>query len=626
MVTKRHRLRRGRKAAGALAVVGASLFGGQVARAEAYNPITPSQAGTTVTLTGKDMTVDQVVQIARYGAKVRLSDAARQRSDDAYGLLLEGAREGIPIYWFNRGSGSNRLTVIFEGDPLSEKNKAFLSADQLRTFARGASAGTGPEVSDEEIVRAMMAVRANAMTYEAASPQLTQMLQDLLNHDITPVVQSRGTPGEGDLPQLANVEGTMVGKGDAYFHGVRMSAAQALAQAGLKPLEPFAADDAALTSSNSYTEGQSALLLSDARRTLDWADVIYAMDLNGMNSSITPLSSPVQSNRPFKWLNYDAARVLKMINGSYLFAADPKRIIQDPESLRASSQRQGSAWQAYDQLEQSLLLQINSSDHNPAVRPGVSPSDAPELSTPQFMQFYVKGGPNSHGQHGYILSNANWDPYPLVNDVEAFTNAMANMDAAIGQRIQRFTNPFFTVIGSSDLLSATESSNVAPRGSDYTIGDLTAEIQSLVNPVPAQGNALVRTVEDLQAEGRIKTSRARLMVDDTLQLLAQDILTASYWMNIRQIEDSKRAFGPTPTAAWQAFRRVVPWQAGSRPEVPPGTLASLFLSANDPAAFIGQPGGAARRTTATSPSAVRRLKARRATLVRLGHERPKRLP
>ena len=71
----------------------------------------------------------------------------------------------------------------------------------------------------------MMVVRANAMTYNAPSPQLSQMLLDLLNKRITPVVQSRGTLGEGDLAQLGNIGATMVGAGDAYYQGVRMPAA-----------------------------------------------------------------------------------------------------------------------------------------------------------------------------------------------------------------------------------------------------------------------------------------------------------------------------------------------------------------------------------------------------------------
>src|SRR5262249_34995472 len=147
-----------------------------------------------------------------------------------------------------------------------------------------------------------------------------------------------------------------------------------------------------------YASGPTALMLHDARAVLEWADLAYAIDLNGMNSSITPLSRPVQLNRPFKWLNWDAARVLDALKGSYLFENDPKRIIQDPESLRASSIRQGSAWQAWAVLRQDELLQINSSDHNPAVRVGMSPQDSWELNTPQLLKYYVKGGPESHGQ------------------------------------------------------------------------------------------------------------------------------------------------------------------------------------------------------------------------------------
>src|ERR1700683_3958584 len=71
-----------------------------------YHAITPSMADQTVVLTGRDLTIDQVVQVARYGAKVALSAEARQRSADAHALLLEAAAEGVSVYWFNRGSGS----------------------------------------------------------------------------------------------------------------------------------------------------------------------------------------------------------------------------------------------------------------------------------------------------------------------------------------------------------------------------------------------------------------------------------------------------------------------------------------------------------------------------------------
>jgi histidine ammonia-lyase len=552
-----------------------------------YHPIVPSQADKTIVLTGKDLTIEQVVDVARHGAKVALSPEARQRSADAHALLLEAAAEGVSVYWFNRGSGSGRERFIFTGDPLSPQNRKFLEERQLAIFRRGALAGMGPEISDEEIVRAMLVVRANTMSFEAASPQLTQRLLDLLNDRITPVVQSRGTVGEGDLGPFTNVGAVMVGAGNAYYQGERMPAAEALKRAGLAPLAPFGADDSELESTNSYATGRVALLLYDAREALSWADLVYAIDLNGMNSSVSPLSQPVQANRPFKWLNWDAARVLGMLKGSYLFELDEKRIIQDPESLRASSIRQGSAWQAWAQLRDVTLIQMNSSDHNPAVRVGASPSDSWELSTPQLAQFYVKGSARNHGQHGFIFSNANWDPYPMANQVEAFTIALANMDTAVAQRMLRFTNAFFTVITPSDESPGEPGRFHLTQGSEIDAVALMQEIQGMINPVPPEGNALIQNVEDMQTQTRLKISRARTVVEDTIDLLAEDLLTGTYWLDLRKSQNPNRAFGDSPTAVWSAFRATLPFNGNgaSSASQPIHEIAAAFIRSNPAATF-----------------------------------------
>jgi histidine ammonia-lyase len=551
------------RAAGRLASI---VIGGLIANTPAsaesgYRPISPTMLDKTITLTGHDLTIEQLVDVARNGAKVQLSADAKQRQADNYGLLLEAAAEGIAVYWFNRGAGDQRETIMFSGDPLTPKNKEYLEKSQLQEFRLGAIGGYGPEVDEEEIVRAMMVVRANAMSFNAPSPQLSQMLIDLLNRRITPVVQSRGTLGEGDLAQLSNVGATMVGAGDAYYQGTRMPAAQALAKAALQPLQPFAADVNALTSSDAYATGIAGLAVNDAERALEWADLIYAMDLNGMNSSITPLTTLVQRERPFKWLNWDAARVRDMIKGSYLFSDDPHRIIQDPESLRASSIRQASAWEDWGALRDAVVLQMNSSDHNPAVRTDLSPQDSWDLSTPQMMKYYVKGGKNSNGKHGYIVSNANWDPYPMANKLEDFILALANMDIAVSLRIDRFFNPFFTSANPAQVLHIPPGNGFAiymAGGGGFTPVDLMQEIQSLTNPVAPSGQAIVATVEDLQAQTRIKAYRARQAVSTTFDLLAHDLLTATLWLDVRKAQDPSRNFGDGPTAAWTAFRKIVP--------------------------------------------------------------------
>src|ERR1700733_8855238 len=91
------------------------------AREFAYHAIVPTLSDQTITLSGHDLTIDQVIAIARHGAKVRLSPEAKQREEDNYGLLLEAQAEGVPMYRFNRGGGAGREVVTLEGDPMSAK-------------------------------------------------------------------------------------------------------------------------------------------------------------------------------------------------------------------------------------------------------------------------------------------------------------------------------------------------------------------------------------------------------------------------------------------------------------------------------------------------------------------------
>ena len=573
----------------AWALFGAIAPGAGAQAQGAYTPIVPTRANESIFLTGRDLSIDQVTAIARYGAKVTLSPEAKQRQSDAYGLLLEASAEGVPIYGFNRGAGAGREISLFTGDPLSPENKAILAKRVAASIQNGPRQGIGPQVAQEEIVRALMAVRANTMIYEAASPALSAILIEMLNRRVTPVVQSRGSLGEADLAAMANVLGAMGGAGDAYYQGRRMGAAEALAEAGLKPLQPSdIVYPSALISTNAYSAGLAALLVHDAKQALSWADLVLAMDLEAMNSSVTPLSTPVQANRPMKYANREAARVLDMIKGSYLFDDDARRIIQDSESQRASFSRQGAAWKAWSILRDTMRTQINSSDHNPAVMVQAAPDDSWELNTAQMRKYFVKGGPESHGQHGFIFSNANWDPYPMANEIEALTTALANMDVAVVQRIYRFSSTFFTVIAPKDVLNPEQlEASVQSDIDGYNPTAIWQDIESLAPTLTPEGNPISNDVEELQAQTVLKATRARRTLDDTVLLLGEDLLTATYWMNVRQVQSPDRNFGHAPTAAWSAFRQAVPWQQklSARPSQPVSGIVYAFMMAHPAVEF-----------------------------------------
>jgi histidine ammonia-lyase len=561
---------------------------GEAAQAQPpYHPIEPSLVGETVMLTGHDLTIEQLVRVARHGAKVAVSPELRKGAADSFGLMLEAQAEGVPVYLFNRSAGSGREVVSLTGNPDSAQYKQELerrySGPTYIDFL-----GLGEEIADEEVGRAMLVVDLNNMRYLAASAPFVQGIADLLNHGVTPAIHWHGALGEADFVPTGE---TLRGHGYAYYQGVRLPAADALSRAGLKPIR-FEGADGNLTTTSALTAGFAALLVYDLRRLIEWHDLVWAMDLDGMNGSIGPLSMPVQATRPFVWSNYAAARVLDMLKGSYVFDGE-YRTIQDPESLRATVWRDGGLWQAWVRLRYSTLIQMNSTDHNPTVRPDISPEDSWELDTPQLLKYYVKGGKYSNGKHGFIFSNSDWDPYPLADDVEALPISLVNLMVVVVQRMHRFEDTFFTVTDPAKVLEAHaapgETSGIGNGGGGGAIADaLWQELKPLANPIPPDGVTADKGVGDLDAVPMLKLMRLRDAMNVSRQILAQDLLNAAFWMDVRKLEKSERRFGAAPTAVWMSLRGVVPFRVP--PDAPPATSsagdrATQFLQMHAPESF-----------------------------------------
>jgi histidine ammonia-lyase len=158
---------------------------------------------------------------------------------------------------------------------------------------------------------------------------------------------------------------------------------------------------------------------------------------------------------------------------------------------------------------------------------------------------------------------------------------------AVVQRIYRFSNPFFTVVSPKDLLKPEERAAAAPTGAGYDPAAIWEDIQPLAQNLTPEGVPVSETVEELQSQAPLKVARARAVIDGTFHLLGLDLMTASFWLDLRKIQAPARNFGAAPTAAWTAFRKVVPWRQdeADRPRVPPSTLGYRFLISNKASLF-----------------------------------------
>ena len=585
---------------------------------QGFIPINPTKAHKTITLTGEDMTIQDLVDIARHGAKVKIAKRHTKDMNRAYNLIIEAARQGVPVYRFNRGAGPSREIVVFEGDPYEPENLELLQDRRLNAAFNGRWRADRvpyrPYQESEEIVRAMMAVRANNIKYVANGPATAQKIADLLNNRITPLVQTLDTfAGEGMLSQMGNVESAMFGFGEVFYEGERMPALDAFDQAGLEPggVDP---DDPAndmglfrgVYSTNAYSTGEAALLVHEAKQLLDWRDLVFSVATNGLNSSVTPLSAvPQRIERPYPYANWQAERLLAILDDSYLFDLEFEivngelegfpRLLQDPLSFRNYPWRGGSAWKAWDQLKKLVVTAMNTSDHNPSTAPGVRPEDSPELQTPWLMRHYVEPTPRDtpyegwRSEGGFTLSNSNYHQSELANDVEHLTLALASATHQIFLRARRISEPFFSVIEPEDVLSSEELERAAPRHDGVEVLQaLFDELNALIIPIPLDHDYRPEWPDEERTWTSDRIAKARVTVDTALRLTSQELLAGSFWMDVRQAQNPEREFGDAPTCTWEAFREVIPWQMDPEDRPPnPGEIAYEFLLDNDPASCLG---------------------------------------
>jgi histidine ammonia-lyase len=183
---------------------------------------------TAVRLTGEDLTVSDVWEVAVGNARAELDDAAREKMAAARAVVEEALGRDEPTYGVTTGFG--RFVSTRVPGELAEE----LQMRLLRSHACGVG-----EPYPGEIVRAAMLMRANALAkgYSGTRIEVAELLLECLGRDVIPEVPSRGSVGaSGDLAPLAHLALPLAGEGRARVDGELLSGADALARVGLEPL------------------------------------------------------------------------------------------------------------------------------------------------------------------------------------------------------------------------------------------------------------------------------------------------------------------------------------------------------------------------------------------------------
>ena len=297
------------------------------------------------------------------GAAARLDPACAPVVAESAAAVARILAKGAPVYGINTGFG--KLASVRIAD------------DQLAVLQRNIvlshAAGTGAP-SPVAVVRLMMALKLASLGQGASGvlPATVALLDAMLLRGLTPVVPCQGSVGaSGDLAPLAHMTATMIGVGEIYVGGVALPAAQALAEAGLVPLELGPKEGLALLNGTQFSTANALAGLFEAERLYHSALITGALSTEAAKGSDTPFDPRIHALRRHAGQIETAAALRALMAGSAIRAShvedDPR--VQDPYCLRCQPQVMGAALDILRQAAHTLATEANGVSDNPLIFP-----------------------------------------------------------------------------------------------------------------------------------------------------------------------------------------------------------------------------------------------------------------
>lgn len=442
-----------------------------------------------VTLTGDQLSVAQVSAVARRNELVEIAEQAHERMRASRAVVEHLAGGEDAVYGVNTGVGLLADVRISAGE-----------LEQLqRNIVRSHAVGVGP-LLEGAVVRAMMLIRANVLARGCSGirPVVADRLCELLNRGVTPCVPSRGSAGaSGDLAPLAHMALVLIGEGEAELGGVRVSGANALADAGIEPLTLEAKEGISLVNGTQAMLAVGCLSLLDAETLADTADVICAMSVDALKGTPRAFDPRIHEVRPHPGQLRSAANLARMLEGSEIRASHITcRHVQDAYTLRCAPQVHGAVRDTFTEVRRVFEIELNSVTDNPLV----------------FGEETISGG-NFHGE-------------PLALSLDYLAIALSVLSGFAERRIDRLVNPALNEHLPPFLTNhaGLESGFMMMQ---VTAAALVAENRVLANPASPGSITTSGNKEDFVSMGMTAALKLQQVVENTRSVLAIEALAAA---------------------------------------------------------------------------------------------------
>jgi histidine ammonia-lyase len=322
---------------------------------------------TTVTTTrpvleidGTGLTLQTLREFESQRPKVRLAAAARERMQASVEAVERAVAGGEVCYGINTGFGAFANRVI----PTAQTRK--LQLNLIRSHA----CGTGEPLAPH-LVRRMLLLKANSLAagYSGARPLLAEMLLELLNADVLPVVPAQGSVGaSGDLAPLAHIGLALIGEGEATRAGEAFSNEAVLTAAGVEPFVPQAKEGLALLNGTQLSLALALEGLFQAERLLDASIVAGALTVEGLAGSHAPFDARIQEASRLPGQVEVARRLRSLLTDSEIRRSHENcERVQDPYAVRCMPQVFGAVEHTLEHARLVLGAAVNGVSDNPLI-------------------------------------------------------------------------------------------------------------------------------------------------------------------------------------------------------------------------------------------------------------------
>ena len=453
----------------------------------------------TVIVGTRPLAPEELIDVARHDARVELDPASLDQVAQTREAIDSLASDPEPHYGISTGFGALATQFI----PLD------MRVQLQKSLVRSHAAGSGAEV-EREVVRGLMVQRLSTLmtARTGVRPVVVETYAAVLNAGITPIVHEYGSLGcSGDLAPLSHCALALMGEGTVRdASGSPMAGGDALAAAGIAPVELREKEGLALING---TDGMTAMLvlaLDDMRHLMSVADVSVALTYEGLRGNAGVMADDIQALRPHPGQRVSAANIRALLEGSELVYGERSEVdvrVQDAYSLRCAPQVHGAARDTIDHATRVAGYELSSAIDNPVVT----------------TDYRVESNGNFHGA-------------PVGYALDFLAIAVADVASMSERRTDRFLDRARN-FGLPPFLAHEVGVDSGLMIAQYTAAGIVSELKRLANPASVDSIPSSAMQEDHVSMGWAAARKLRRAIDGLSRVLAIELLTAARAVALR---------------------------------------------------------------------------------------------